>query len=417
MEEIIISRYRCTVCNWVYDEEKEGKKFNDLPKSYFCPICGSPKSAFVPEGIIKEDETVKTTVSDKIIEQLEAFGVKNIYGIPGDSNLPLIDAIRRSKKIKFILTRHEETAAFMASAHGKMTDKIGVCISIAGPGSTNLITGLVDSSTDRSPVLAFTGQVPEIYLGSEAFQEIDQKDIFKPFSEYCETLSRANQALKLLTRALTTPEKWLSNWEFSADTNILGEWKSDDNRPGEYITATDLYIVAKSFDGKKYGFLIEVKFTEGDFSKCGGYYSNANKGELRNACESGKTFLSDFNTCYLQGVKGKSKLHRKYFDFFEKKEFNSQYFENECPFKNNNQCLRNQSLLRAMIKKKRIDKGYFILAHHDDNKVIIEEWDKYVNILSMDAKNELFRIPIGEFVKKSKNHNYKKYFVDRYRIN
>ena len=227
MEEIIISRYRCTVCNWVYDEEKEGKKFNDLPKSYFCPICGSPKSAFVPEGIIKEDEKVKTTVADKIIEQLEAFGVKNIYGIPGDSNLPLIDAIRRSKKIKFILTRHEETAAFMASAHGKMTDKIGVCISIAGPGSTNLITGLVDSSTDRSPVLAFTGQVPEIYLGSEAFQEIDQKDIFKPFSEYCETLSRANQALKLLTRAVKYAYKKPGVSVLSTPTDILSEKLSE----------------------------------------------------------------------------------------------------------------------------------------------------------------------------------------------
>lgn len=227
-----------------------------------------------------------------------------------------------------------------------------------------------------------------------------------------------NELLKLLGSKVNTSFNNIESYEFefSADTNILGEWKSDDNRPEEYVTATDLYIVAKSSDGQKHGFLIEVKFTEGDFTNCGGYYSDANKGEFRDACASGKVLLSDFNTCYLQGVKGKSKLHRKYFNFFTKKDFNSKYFENKCPFESNNQCLRNQSLLRAMIKDKRIDKGYFILAHHDENKDIIEDWNKYVNILSVDAQNELIRIPVSEFVNKSKNKNYKKYFVDRYKI-
>jgi pyruvate oxidase len=181
-----MARFRCTVCNWVYDEDEEGLKFSDLPASYTCPVCGAPKSAFVPEGIVKGDERIKTNVADKLVEQLEAFGVKYIYGIPGDSNLPLIEVIRKSGKIRFILTRHEETVAFMASAHGKMTDELGVCISIAGPGSTNLITGLMDAANDRSPVLALVGQVPEIYLGSEAFQEIDQIELFRTFSEYTE---------------------------------------------------------------------------------------------------------------------------------------------------------------------------------------------------------------------------------------
>lgn len=195
-----MSKYRCTVCNWIYDEEKELKLFLNLDESFSCPICGAEKSAFVKEKFHGE-KYVKTTVADKIVEQLEKFGVKYIYGIPGDSNLPLIEAIRKSN-IKFILTRHEETAAFMASAHGKMTDNLGVCISIAGPGSTNLITGLVDAATDRSPVLALTGQVPEIYLGSEAFQEINQIEIFKPFSEYAETVSRPNQALRVAMHAV-----------------------------------------------------------------------------------------------------------------------------------------------------------------------------------------------------------------------
>ena len=66
-----MAKYRCTVCNWVYDEEKEGKKFSGLLDSYHCPICGSPKSAFVPVGIIKEDDAITSTVADKIIEAVK----------------------------------------------------------------------------------------------------------------------------------------------------------------------------------------------------------------------------------------------------------------------------------------------------------------------------------------------------------
>lgn len=218
-----MAKYRCSVCNWVYDEEKEKKPFSSLPATYTCPICGSPKSAFFPEGVVKSDEKITTTVAEKIIEQLEAYGVKYIYGIPGDSNLPLIDAIRKSKKIKFILTRHEETAAFMACAHGKITGQLGVCISIAGPGCTNLITGLMDAANDRSPVLALPGQIPEVYLGSEAFQEIDQIELFKPFTVFSETIARSNQALKLVTMAVKYAYKNPGVSVLSTPTDVLVE--------------------------------------------------------------------------------------------------------------------------------------------------------------------------------------------------
>jgi len=223
-----MARYRCTVCNWVYGEEQEGVPFDSLPDSYTCPNCGAPKSAFVPEGIVKADGEIATTVADKIVEQLEVFGVERVYGIPGDSNLPLIDAIRRSEKIEFILTRHEETAAFMASAHGKITGEMGVCISIAGPGSTNLITGLVDAATDRSPVLAFIGQVPEVYLGSEAFQEIDQVDLFRVFSEYAQTVARPSQALKVVTMAVKYAYRKQGVSVLSTPTDVLAEKLSDE---------------------------------------------------------------------------------------------------------------------------------------------------------------------------------------------
>ncbi|MCW4043744.1 MAG: thiamine pyrophosphate-binding protein, partial [Candidatus Bathyarchaeota archaeon] len=218
-----MARYRCTVCNWVYDEEKEGVKFADKPDSYTCPNCGAPKSAFVPEGIIKGEVTIVTTVADKIVDQLVDLGVNYIYGIPGDSNLPLMEAIRKDGRIRFILTRHEETAAFMASAHGKMTDELGVCISIAGPGSTNLITGLMDAQADMSPVLAFIGQVPEVYLGSEAFQEIDQLELFHSFAEFSETIARPNQALKLTLMAAKYAYRKPGVSVLSTPTDILSE--------------------------------------------------------------------------------------------------------------------------------------------------------------------------------------------------
>jgi pyruvate oxidase len=218
-----MAKFRCSVCNWIYDEDKEKVKFSSLPDSYTCPVCGSPKSAFFPEGIVKTDKKITTNVADKIVEQLEAYGVKNIYGIPGDSNLPLIESIRKSKKIKFILTRHEETAAFMASAHGKITGSLGVCISIAGPGSTNLITGLMDASNDRSPVLALTGQIPEIYLGSEAFQEIDQIELFQPFTVFSESIARTNQVLKLVSTAIKKAYQKPGVSVLSTPTDVLVE--------------------------------------------------------------------------------------------------------------------------------------------------------------------------------------------------
>ncbi|MFO7967417.1 MAG: thiamine pyrophosphate-binding protein [Archaeoglobaceae archaeon] len=220
-----MARYRCTVCNYIYDEEKEGTKFDDLPDTWTCPVCGAPKSAFVPLGISTEGEA-ETSVADKMIEQLEAFGVRYIYGIPGDSNLPLIEAIRKSN-IKFVLTRHEETAAFMADAHGKMTDEPGVCISIAGPGSTNLVTGLMDAVNDRSPVLALLGQVPQIYLGSEGLQEIDQIELFSSFAAYTETVARPNQALRVVMMALKFAYRNPGASVLSCPTDVLSEGLSD----------------------------------------------------------------------------------------------------------------------------------------------------------------------------------------------
>jgi len=89
-----VRKWKCTVCGYIYDESKEGVPFEDLPKDWTCPQCGAPKSAFI---VIEGEETVskaKTSVADKVVEQLVAYGIKRVFGIPGHSNLPLADAIR-----------------------------------------------------------------------------------------------------------------------------------------------------------------------------------------------------------------------------------------------------------------------------------------------------------------------------------
>ncbi len=250
-------KFRCTVCNWVYDERGEGKKFADLPESYACPVCGALKTAFVPEE--KVEAEAATTVADKIIEQLAALGVARVYGIPGESNLPVVEAMRRNDDVEFVLTRHEATAAFMASAHGKLTGELGVCLAIAGPGTTNLITGLMDAATDGAPVLALTGQVPQLYLGSEYLQEIDQIELFRPFTVFSETIAKASQAIMLTTMAAKKAYSKRGVAHLSLPTDVLAEgleeeiWKPEEHvfKPESVPRDGDLRKAAKLIDASR----------------------------------------------------------------------------------------------------------------------------------------------------------------------
>ncbi len=141
-------------------------------------------------------------VGDLIVEQLVEWGVKNVFGIPGHTCLGLIEAIRKNPNIDLILVRHEQTASVMASGYAKLTGDVGVCITIAGPGATNLMTGLYDAKMDRAPVLAITGQVGLQYIGPGSFQEIDQDALFEPVSLFNKTINSGEQAVELVTLAL-----------------------------------------------------------------------------------------------------------------------------------------------------------------------------------------------------------------------
>ncbi|WP_237052027.1 Rieske 2Fe-2S domain-containing protein [Mycobacterium avium subsp. hominissuis] len=128
------------------------------------------------------DQTAPSrTVSDVIVETLLAWGVDTIFGMVGHSNLGFADALHRAERrseLRYIGIRHEGAAAFAASAYGKLTGRPAACVAIAGPGSTNLLTGLYDARLDAAPVIAISGQVPTKVRGKGAFQDVDLSAVF-----------------------------------------------------------------------------------------------------------------------------------------------------------------------------------------------------------------------------------------------
>jgi pyruvate oxidase len=198
-----MANYRCTVCNYIFDEELEGYEFSDLPNNWRCPVCNSPKSTFVllNEKIVEFKEG-ESTVSEVLIEQMVEWGIKYVFGIPGTSSLGVVDAIRNNKAIKYIQVRHEQTAAFMASAHGKLTGHPAACLTVAGPGATNLATGLYDANLDHSPVLVLTGMLRRQLIGPGSFQEIEQQSFFESITVYNKVLMTEEQTITLITNAI-----------------------------------------------------------------------------------------------------------------------------------------------------------------------------------------------------------------------
>lgn len=142
------------------------------------------------------------TVAEFIVNQLAAWGVRRIYGLPGSSILGLLDAVRKSADIDFYVCRHEETAAFMASAQAKLTGEMGVCLADGGPGAVHLTNGLYDAMTDHVPLLALTGQNPERQIGTDAIQYTDQNSLFAGASGLTVTITSAEQAQPVLEAAV-----------------------------------------------------------------------------------------------------------------------------------------------------------------------------------------------------------------------
>lgn len=121
--------------------------------------------------------------SDLFIKALENERVKFIFGLPGEENIDLLDSISRSN-IRFILTRHEQGAAFMADAYGRITGHPGVCLSTLGPGATNLLTGVANAHLDKVPLVAITGQASRERLHKESHQNVNTIALFSGITKY-----------------------------------------------------------------------------------------------------------------------------------------------------------------------------------------------------------------------------------------
>ena len=146
----------------------------------------------------------KPTVGDFIVERLHDWGVRRIYGYPGDGINGVFGALNRAHgKIEFIQARHEEMAAFMASAHAKFTGELGVCIATSGPGAAHLITGLYDARMDHMPVLAIAGQQARAALGGHYQQELDLSAMFKDVAgDFVQLASVPAQVRHIVDRAI-----------------------------------------------------------------------------------------------------------------------------------------------------------------------------------------------------------------------
>ncbi len=140
--------------------------------------------------------------SDLFVKCLEEEGIEYIFGIPGEENADFMISLEKSKKIKFILTRHEQGAAFMAEVYGRLTGNPAGCLGTLGPGATNLITGVADSNMDRSPMLVLTGQGASTRLHKESHQIMDVVKMFEPVTKWAQTILHPNSIPEIIRKAV-----------------------------------------------------------------------------------------------------------------------------------------------------------------------------------------------------------------------
>jgi len=153
---------------------------------------------------VREPAPRSATVSDVMVRTMQRWGVRWVFGMVGHSNLGLADAVRREAErggLRYVGIRHEGAASFACSAYGKLTGRPAACLSIAGPGATNLLTGLWDANVDRSPVLALTGQVDTQVLGPGAFQEVDLMAAFGEVAQWSQPVLHTSRHAELMNLA------------------------------------------------------------------------------------------------------------------------------------------------------------------------------------------------------------------------
>jgi acetolactate synthase I/II/III large subunit len=139
--------------------------------------------------------------SDLFVECLENEGVQYVFGLPGEENLQLLDSLSRSRQVRFVTTRHEQGAAFMANVYGRLSTYPGVCLSTLGPGATNLLTGVADAQLDRAPLVAITGQIALRSVFKQAHQYLDVMRLFAPVTKWNARIELAETTPEIVRKA------------------------------------------------------------------------------------------------------------------------------------------------------------------------------------------------------------------------
>lgn len=143
--------------------------------------------------------------AELFVRCLENEGVEFLFGIPGEENLDIMEALRDSS-IRFITTRHEQAAAFMADVYGRLTGRAGVCLATLGPGATNLVTGVADANMDHAPVVAVSAQAATTRMHKESHQHLDLVNLFRPISKYCTQVIQPETVAEVVRKAFKQAE-------------------------------------------------------------------------------------------------------------------------------------------------------------------------------------------------------------------
>jgi len=230
---------RCPWHGWDYDPiTGKAPGFDDGVETF--PIDIREDGIYVQ---IAEDEESPRTVSDVMMETMVSSGVTHVFGMVGHSNLGVAEAMRKLEnkgELTYIGIRHEGAAAFAASAYGKITGKPAACFGIAGPGATNMYTGMWDAKNDRAPLIALSGQVQTQVVGTGAFQEVDLVSAFNSVASFNHRVQSDSKHAELMALAVkhAVVNREVSHLTFPDDVQIIEaeneEAKNLDNRIADF---------------------------------------------------------------------------------------------------------------------------------------------------------------------------------------
>ena len=227
----------CLICPW------HGFEYH--------PVTGQPPGDYedvaTPYGIEERNDGLyvelpdiehSETVMDQMVQVMTDWGIDTVFGMVGHSNLGLAEALRKAEadgRLTYYGIRHEGAAAFAASAYAKLTHRPAACFSIAGPGATNLLTGLWDAKVDRVPILALTGQVETQVLGPGAFQELPLAEAFSAVAEWSQTVLGPDNATDLMALAIkhAVVKRDVAHLIFPDDSQVIPAAEHPEEQPVE----------------------------------------------------------------------------------------------------------------------------------------------------------------------------------------